>query len=90
MKIKRIYDELEKSKAEIETRFGGPLKWERLDGKRACRISCFFNKGYGAPEEWLAIQDTLINAMDKLEKALRPKFKYVKKGIIILLNVFII
>ena len=33
-----IFLQLEANKADIEKVFGGPLSWERLDGKRACRI----------------------------------------------------
>ena len=34
-----IFNELSSHKDEIEKKIGAPLKWERLDGKRACRIS---------------------------------------------------
>jgi hypothetical protein len=35
---KAIYDQLAAHREEIEKAFGGPLSWERLDAKRACRI----------------------------------------------------
>ena len=35
---KRIFDELQTHRAQIEQAFGAPLVWERLDGRRACRI----------------------------------------------------
>ncbi len=35
---KQIFDALYERKAEIEQAFGGPLEWQRLDAKRACRI----------------------------------------------------
>ena len=79
---KGIFDQLEAHKAEVENMFGGPLSWEGLDGKRACRIR--FTRpggGYRSPEqEWPSIQDGIIEAMDRLEKALRPHLKQLKLG----------
>ncbi|NLG50994.1 MAG: DUF4268 domain-containing protein [Chloroflexi bacterium] len=76
---KAIFDELAKAKAEIEAAFGGPLEWERLDGKRACRISFKFEGGgYRDDDMWLGIQDSMIDAMVRLEKALRPHIDTLK------------
>lgn len=36
---KSIFDELSHSKTEIQSEFEGELKWERMDSKKACRIS---------------------------------------------------
>ena len=71
---KRIFDELQSQKAEIESRFGGPLTWERLDTKRACRIKCMVNDGgYRSPEsQWPAIQAAMVSTMIKLEESLKP------------------
>lgn len=71
---KSIFDQLHTHKTEIEQSFGGPLEWDRLDEKRASRIQCLLkNGGYRSPEEqWGDIQDEVIHAMDRLEKAIKP------------------
>lgn len=71
---KRIFDKFFESKEEIEQRFGGPLTWERLDAKRACRIKYIVERGgYRNPEQdWPAIQTEMVEAMIRLEEALKP------------------
>jgi hypothetical protein len=71
---KAIFDRLFTHKAEIESAFGESLSWQRLDNKRACRIEFVLGHGgYRSPEEkWPELQDEVIHAMDRLEKALRP------------------
>ena len=75
-----IFDQLEGHKAEVEKTFGGHLSWERLEGKRACRIR--FTQaggGYRSDEEkWPALQDGIIGAMSRLEQALRPFLRQLK------------
>jgi hypothetical protein len=70
---KRIFDQLHAQQAEIERAFVGPLSWERLDTKRACRIKCAIHRGgYRSPEsEWPAIQSEMVDTMTKLEAALK-------------------
>lgn len=77
---KAIFDQLHKHKLEVESAFGGELSWERLEGKRACRIRYASEEGgYRSPEDqWPEIQDNIIRAMDRLEKALRPHLKQLK------------
>jgi hypothetical protein len=72
---KRIFDQLHARKEEIERAFGGPLSWERLDTKRACRIKHVIERGgYRSPEsEWPEIQKEMVDAMTRLEAALRPE-----------------
>ena len=50
------------------------LSWERLDGKRACRIAYTTTAGGWKSDEskWPDIQDAMIDAMVRLEKALGP------------------
>jgi len=72
-----IYDQLFKVKENINQAFGEPLLWERLDEKRACRISKVIEVcGYRDDEKkWPGAHDALIDAMIRLEKALKPHIK---------------
>ncbi len=70
---KSIFDSLAKSKDTIEKDFGGQLEWQRLEGKRACRIRKLISLGgYRDEGKWEAIQNAMINNMIRLEKALKP------------------
>lgn len=78
---KRIFDTLQADKEAIERDYGGPLSWQRLDTKRACRIQARFEDFPGLqddPAEWSKTQDTLIDAMTRLEKALAPRIAKLK------------
>ncbi len=80
---KAIFDQLHGRKDVIESNFGQPLSWERLEGKRACRIRhTQTSGGYRTPEEyWPSVQDGIIKSMDHLEKALSPHLKQLKLGV---------
>jgi len=70
---KERFDRLFKHKDEIEQMFGGKLKWERLDGKRASRIGTRFEEsGLKNRERWNELQNDMIDAMIRLEKSLKP------------------
>lgn len=71
---KAIFDQLLARKAEIEAAFGGALTWQRLDDKIACRIKTVVERGgYRSPEsDWAAIQLELVEAMIRLDAALKP------------------
>lgn len=75
-----IFNQLFAHKDEIDKAFGEPLNWQLLEGKRACRIRhTQSGGGYRSPEDqWPALQDTIINDMDRLDKALRPFLKQLK------------
>lgn len=70
----RIFETLATSQHEIEAAFGETLTWEPLEGRRACRIAKYIERGgYRDPEEeWDKIQDVMIDNMIRLESALRP------------------
>jgi Domain of unknown function (DUF4268) len=60
-------------KDDIEKAFGGPLDWQPLEGRKACRIRWRFEQaGYRDQEQWPTLEETLIDAMVRLERALRP------------------
>jgi Domain of unknown function (DUF4268) len=69
---KRVFDNLYSHRTGIEHVFGEPLSWERLDDKRACRIAFTTTVGGWRSDEsqWSTVQDAMIDAMVRLEKAL--------------------
>jgi hypothetical protein len=77
---KAIFDQLYNNKVEIEKIFGGPLNWERLDGKRASRIAKYIeNGGYRDDKErWESIAIIMVENMMKLEKALAPFIEKIR------------
>jgi hypothetical protein len=75
-----IFDQLLAHQQEVEASFGQALSWQRLEGKRACRIRYTRSGGgYRSPEDqWPALIDATVIDMDGLEKALRPFLKLLK------------
>lgn len=77
---KRIFDDLYAARERIEERFGVALGWERLDTKRASRIRADLSPGVVRDEaKWPEMQDAMINAMIRFEKALRPEIERLKE-----------
>jgi hypothetical protein len=69
-----IFDVLLEHKDEIERAYGASLEWQPLEGRRACRIRQRFDGGgYRDEGRWPQIQDMMIDAMIRLENALRPQ-----------------
>jgi Domain of unknown function (DUF4268) len=77
---KAIFDQLVVHKDQIEKDFGEALSWERLEGRRACRIRYTLTTGgyRSSEDDWPGLQDALITRMDRLEKALRPHLRNLK------------
>ncbi|OGG83620.1 hypothetical protein A3I46_03815 [Candidatus Kaiserbacteria bacterium RIFCSPLOWO2_02_FULL_54_13] len=74
---KARFDTLESRKKEIETAFGGPLVWQRLDHRRASRIKTpDYPGGIKDKTSWPEVQEKMIDAMIRLKKALDP---YIRK-----------
>lgn len=68
-----IFDFLFSHKEEIEEKFGGELNWERLNSKRACRISKEVSiGGYRDEDKWDEQQFAMAEAMMCFEKAIKP------------------
>jgi len=67
---KERFDKLIRYKDEIEDAFGNSLLWERLDDKRACRISYRFDgAGLKNKDSWSELQSKMVEKMMLLEKA---------------------
>jgi hypothetical protein len=67
---KRIFDALIARRDEIEAAFGAPLEWERLDGKKACRIKHAAAFDSFDRANWPAMTAWLIEHMGRLERAI--------------------
>jgi hypothetical protein len=65
---------LMQNKKEIEDAFGGPLEWQEKATTTQCRVFHTVQGGFRSPpEEWSRIHDELIDAMARLEAALKPQ-----------------
>ncbi len=75
----RIFEELLGHKSEIEQTFEESLDWQALEGRRACRIA-YHIEGAGLKDEdrWPELQDKMIDAMIRFEKAFRPWIKQLR------------
>jgi hypothetical protein len=77
--IKSAFDQLHSKKKEIEQVFGGSLRWERLDNRRASRISKRYDyAGLGDKDKWDKLQGEMIDGMIRLEKAFSKHIKELK------------
>lgn len=79
-KNKRIFDDIRENEAKINASFGEGLEWQRLDDKRASRIMKTLEiGGYRADKtKWPEIQNAMIDAMMRLDKALREQIDSVR------------
>lgn len=76
---KLLFDSLYKHKSEIESVFGEELIWERMDEKKSSRLSLYkAGLNYFNEEDWSAIISFLIEALNKMEKAVKPYFAEIK------------
>jgi len=70
---KALFDALAASRPAIEAAFGAPLRWERLDQHRRCRVSWTTPiASLDVEANWPAVQDVLIDAMIRLAGAFDP------------------
>lgn len=69
------FEFLHARKIEIETAFGGPLVWEPLENKRACRIKAERSGNVFDQEQWNEMASFMVDSMIKLHKALQPALK---------------
>lgn len=71
---REFFNELLLHKREIQATFGDGLSWERLEGRKSCRVSYRVVTGGAKDNEstWQPTQIALVDAMARLEKALLP------------------
>lgn len=68
-----LFDRLHNDKDKIEQLFGAPLRWQRLENRRVCRISYLLpDGGWSDQARWPTIADASIDAMQRLHQALHP------------------
>jgi len=79
---KRWFRALFEHKEEVETSFGEPLEWDEVEGRSTFRVRKTIALGGYRDEQdkWPAIQDAMIDAMVRLEKALRPWLAGLRSG----------
>jgi hypothetical protein len=71
------FSQLRAHQSDIEAAFGEPLEWQELPESASCRIRKVIAGGYRSPvENWPQLHEQLVDAMIRLDKALRP---YVQK-----------
>jgi hypothetical protein len=76
---KHIFDALYTRREEIEQVFGDRLEWQRLDDRRASRIRYLIpSGGLKDQDRWPEIQERMIDAMIRLERALAPTIRKLK------------
>jgi uncharacterized protein with ParB-like and HNH nuclease domain len=75
---KAVYDHLASQRPEIEAAFGGVLYWQRLDEKRASRISFTVSGGWADESAWPAAIEGAVDAMGRLYAATGARLKAVE------------
>ena len=72
----QIFDALYGEKEATERTFGSPLDWQRLQGRRACRIRKVLpGGGLQDREQWAEIQERMVDAMVRLERGLKSRIR---------------
>ena len=72
-----LFDKLYVHKNEIETKYGGPLLWDKLETRKSCRIKSLPLEGHGMDEvdRWSELQESLIDKISRMEKSFSPYFQ---------------
>ena len=79
---KHIFDQLQAARGRIEAAVGAPLEWDYREGRRSCYLRYSVpGGGLRDREQWPTIQQRMIDAMVRLERALRPEIRRLKGGV---------
>lgn len=77
---KRHFDTLVSAKAAIENRLGQALRWDQKDDRQACRIAWELPEQHVRDQaKWPVLQDQMIDAMIKFERAMRPEIDRLER-----------
>lgn len=76
---KAAFDSLYQEKESIEVAFGGPLLWQRLNDKRACRISHSVPGGWADESSWPSAIQEAVAAMKRLFDAFAEKVEALRE-----------
>ena len=69
---KQLFDQLEERKNEIESEIEGEFNWERLDNKRACRISVVRPGSIDDEEQLEEIREWMFHKLIDFERVFGP------------------
>lgn len=72
-----VFEQLLARKEEIERDFGGPLEWEPLEGRKACRIKAEAPGNIFDREHWDSMVSFMVDAMCRLEQAVKGPVREV-------------
>ena len=75
---KALFDALHTHREAIETEFGAPLVWQRLDDKRASRISFTVPGGWVDNRTWPSAGDQVVNVMQRLYGTFSPRVQAIR------------
>jgi hypothetical protein len=76
---KRLFDRLHALKSQIEDAFGKPLCWDRMDHRRASRVSYVVSlTGLNNPEQWPTVQQEMVLEMERFDAVLRSELERAK------------
>lgn len=75
----RMFDELALQRDAIDPAFGDGLVWERLDGKKACRVTFERPGNVFERDSWPQLADAMADAMIRLEKAMQGPLQRMKE-----------
>ncbi|NPE28645.1 DUF4268 domain-containing protein [Methanococcoides sp. SA1] len=77
---KQRFNELYQHKDTIENSFGEALIWDCVGGRKSCRIKFELNKsGLKDKDNWVTLQTNMIDAMIRLENAMRDEIKVLTR-----------
>jgi len=74
-----VFNALKQKREDIERVFGQQLDWQELPNRSGCRICVDLEGGWRTPEvDWPTLQDRMIDAIIRLEKALKGPIQNLK------------